>query len=329
MNTLRGGTLAILMVMAATGGVRSAQQGRSTNHTVTKADLERWKKELSNWGRWGRDDQLGTLNLITPAKKKQAAALVKEGFSVSLARDAETEKAVDNPGPYEHVMQGIGSDRIAVSFHGFAHTHMDSLAHKFFDGQAYNGYTPKEEVVKKENGHARNSIYNVKNGIFTRGILIDIPRLKGVEYLEPGTPIYPEDLDAWEKMAGVKVSPGDAIFIRVGRWVRRAKLGPWNVNSTTGDSAGLHASSIPWLKQRDVAIVGSESGLSLAPPGDAPMAAHDFVLITFGGYILDNCDLTALSEAAAARKRWDFLVTFAPLPIRGGTGSPVNPIATF
>jgi hypothetical protein len=98
-------------------------------HVVTVEEYERWKKDLSNWGRWGKDDQIGALNLITPEKRKQAASLVKEGFSVSLASDADTVPAVDNANPYEVKMLGIGNDRLAVTYHGITHTHLDSLAH--------------------------------------------------------------------------------------------------------------------------------------------------------------------------------------------------------
>jgi kynurenine formamidase len=316
------GTLVTIGRMTAAPGAPAS----GSTHTVTKADVEKWKKDLSNWGRWGKDDQIGTLNLITAAKRKQAAGLVKEGFSVSLAHDALTETAVDNPRPYEHVMQGLGSDRIGVSFHGFAHTHIDSMAHIIEDGHVYNGYVPDKEVVMKNNqGHPRNSIHNLKNGVFTRGILIDIPRLKGVPYLEPNDPIYVEDLEAWEKKTGVKVSSGDALFVRAGRWARRAKVGPWDVNK---DEPGLHASVIPWLKQRDVALLGADHPQSVMP-SELGRAVHDFSIIYLGLHMLDNADLDALAEACAQRNRWEFLVVVAPLPIVGGTGSPVNPIATF
>jgi len=296
--------------------------------TVSAEEYERWKKELSNWGRWGKDDQIGAMNLITPAKRKQAAALVKEGFSVSLAGDADTVQAVDNPNPYEHTMLAIGNDRLAVRYHGIAHSHIDSLAHINVNGVFYNGYTPDQETVMKQ-GHAKNSIHNLKNGIFTRGILMDIPRLKGVPYLEPGTPIYVEDLEAWEKKAGVKVGPGDALFVRVGVWARRKALGPWlRGRSEGGRSAGLDPSVIPWLKQRDIALLGSDHPQYVSP-SNLPGAVHDFALIYLGVHLFDNLDLEALADAAAARNRWEFLLTAAPLPIRGGTGSPLNPIGTF
>lgn len=301
----------------------------ATQSTTTRAQFERWKTELSNWGRWGKDDQIGALNLITPAKRRQAAALVREGFSVSLSRDADTVKAIDNPDPFEHSMLTTGTDRMGVIPHGVAHTHLDSLAHISYDGVFYNGYKPDNDAVMKS-GHTRNSIINLKNGIFTRGILVDLPRLKGVPYLEPGTPIYASDIEAWEQFANVKVSAGDALFLRTGRWARRATLGPFDQNRT-GRRSGPSASMLPWLRQRDVALLGGDVPPSVAP-SDAEGetgAVHDFALVYLGVHIFDNVDLEALAEAAAARKRWEFLLTVAPLAIRGGTGSPANPIATF
>jgi len=319
----------LMMLVSAVMISRSAQQGSPTQ-PVTPSEFGRWKTELSNWGRWGKDDQIGALNLITPEKRRQAAGLVKEGFSVSLAGDVNTEPAVDNPQPYEHRMLSIGSDRIGVSFHGVAHTHIDSLAHVNYDGVFYNGYRPDAEAVMQAGGHSRNSIGNLKNGIFTRGVLIDIPRLRGVPYLEPDATISVQEMEQWERKAGVKVSPGDAVFIRTGRWARRAAVGPWDT-SRNGRRPGPSASIIPWLKVRDVALLGSDVPPSPAPsdiPGEAG-PVHDFALVVLGVHLFDNCDLEALAEAAAKRNRWEFLLTAAPLPIRGGTGSPINPIATF
>ena len=305
------------------------------SRSLTKADIDRWMTELSNWGRWGKEDELGALNLITSAKRKQAAALVKEGISVSLALDTNKERAVDNPSPFEHKMNRTGlnnpgqfasaSDTYTVNYHGYAHTHMDSLCHMFYQGKMFNGFSQKEVTEK---GARKLGIRNVKNGIFTRGILIDIPRLKGVPYLEPGTPIYPEDLEAWERQAGVKVSSGDVVFIRTGRWSRREALGAWNVSE---NSAGLYASCAKWLKERDVAMIGSDAASDMMPSGieGVKQPIHQLVLIAMGVHIFDNCDLEALSEAAAQRQRWEFLLTAAPIAVTGGTGSPLNPIATF
>jgi kynurenine formamidase len=306
----------------------AASSSSAVRPAVALGEFEKWKTELSNWGRWGKEDEIGALNLITPAKRRQAAGLVRDGVSVSLAADADTVKAVDNPSPYEVTMLGMASDRIAVNYHGIAHTHLDSLAHISANGVFDNGYAPSQDAVMKD-GHARNSIHNVKDGIFTRGVLIDIPRLKGVPYLEPGTPIYVEDLEAWEKQAGVRVGPGDALFVRTGVWARRKAEGPWlRGRAEGGRSAGLDPSVLPWLKARDVALLGSDHPQYVSPSA-LRGAVHDFALVYLGVHLFDNCDLEALAAAAAARKRWEFLVTAAPLPIRGGTGSPLNPIATF
>lgn len=308
----------------------SRAQFASQHPLVTAAEYQRWQTELSNWGRWGKDDELGTLNLVTPAKRKQAAALVKEGFSVSLARDASTSKEIDNPCPIEWAMYtdtpGMVMDRVAYPcIHGPGTTHLDSFAHVFFDGKMWNGY-PKN-LVTKETGATKSSIMTMKNGIVTRGVLYDIPKLKGLPYLEPGTRIFPEDLEAWEKKSGVKAGPGDALLLRWGKWARRAKVGPW----ANDEAAGFDNSVMPWLKKRDIALLGWETaGYAPAPPGDIPKASlHNFVLEILGVHILDRADFEALSEAAAARNRWEFMLTVAPLPIPNGTGSPVNPLAVF
>lgn len=323
------GIVVAIGVMALWTATAVAQQPVS-HPVVTQAEYERWQKELSNWGRWGKDDELGTLNLITAAKRKQAVALVKEGVTVSLARDASAVKEIDNPCPVEWSMTmdtpGTVMDRIGYPcIHGPGTTHLDSFAHIFFDGKMWNG-APRTSVTN-EGGAARNSIMTMKNGIVTRGVLYDIPRLKGLPYLEPGTRIFPEDLEAWEKKTGVKVGPGDAFIVRWGKWARRAKLGPWS-----GDTAaGLDNTVIPWLKKRDVGLlVWETAGYSPAPPGDIPRnSLHNFVLEILGVHILDRSDLEALGDAAAARNRWEFMLTVAPLPIPHGTGSPVNPLAMF
>jgi kynurenine formamidase len=309
-----------------------ASKGTSSPPLVTRAEYERWQVELSNWGRWGKDDEMGTLNLVTPAKRKQAAALVKDGITVSLASNASTEKGVDVPCPVEWSMvtatQAAATDRIGYPcIHGAGTTHLDSFAHIFFNGKMWNGYAV-EGLVTKDRGAARNSILTMKSGIVTRGVLYDIPKLKGVPYLEPGTRIFVEDLEAWEKKSGVKAMAGDALLLRWGRWTRRARLGPWPINEAM---AGLDNSVIPWLKKRDIAILGWETpDYAPHPPGDLPPSSlHNFALTILGIHLLDRADFDALSEAAAARNRWEFMLTIAPLPIPNGTGSPVNPIAMF
>ena len=304
-----------------------------SNRNLTKADIDKLMKELSNWGRWGKDDQIGTVNLITPAKRKAALALVKDGVPVSLARDTDKVKSIDNPAPFIQKMTHTGAnplgqfvmDTYTVDYHGQTHTHMDSLAHIFYEGKAYNG-VPLSSVTEK--GTDRLGVSNFKNGIMSRGVLMDIPKIKGVEWLEQGTPIYPEDLDAWEKKAGIHVESGDIVFIRTGHWARRAAKGPWDAGA---NGAGLYATCAKWLHQRDVAMVGSDLGTDVAPSGIAGVGnpLHQLLLIAMGTPIFDNCDLEAVSKAASDRNRWVFLLTAAPIPVPNGTGSPLNPIATF
>jgi kynurenine formamidase len=291
------------------------------------AEFDELFQKVSNWGRWGKDDQLGSVNLITPEKRKQAAALVKTGQTVSLAHNPLTERAEDNNNPFEHTMlRGNNMDRYAVSYHGYAHSHIDALCHFLYKDQTYNGF-PRAEV-NTDKGCAKLGIDNLKNGIVTRGILIDIPRLRGVEYLEPGTPIYAEEVEAWEKKAGVKIGSGDAILLRTGRWARRAKVGPWNVAQS---AAGFHASIATWIKARNVAIVGSDVGEDVTPSQVEGVAlpVHTLLITGMGINLLDNHDLEALSEAASRLNRWAFMITIAPVPVTGGTGFPVNTLATF
>ncbi len=299
---------------------------------VSEAQFERWQSELSNWGRWGPDDELGALNLITPAKRRAAAALVRSGHSVSLASTVDLVQSIDNPCPPEWEMvnasRGGASDRIAYPcIHGAGTTHIDGFAHRFFGGKMWNGYDV-DGLVSMERGAARNDVLTMKDGIVTRGVLYDIPRLKGRPYLDAGERITVQDLEAWEARTGVRVGPGDAMLLRWGRWARRDALGPFD---TWAEAAGLDNTVIPWLKARDIAILGWEApGYAPRPDGDLPtLALHDFALTMLGIHLIDRADLDALAEAAAREGRWEFMLMIAPLPIPNGTGSPVNPLAVF
>ena len=303
-------------------------------HVMTLTDIDRQLKELSNWGRWGDDDELGALNLITSRMRRRAARLVKRGVTVSLARVAEEIKAVDNPDPFEQKMLKIGRTpgvpwavaNYSVNYHGYAHTHIDSLCHLFFRGRLYNGFT-HDDVTEK--GARRLSIHNLRNGIFARAILVDIPRLRGKKWLEPAEAVYPEDLDAWEDKADVKIGRGDIVFFRTGRWARRDAKGPWDVQKV--GMPGLHASCCAWLKKRDVAMVGSDAAMDVMPSQVEGIThpVHLLLLHAMGCHIFDNCDLEDLGTTCAKYRQWEFLLTASPIPVQGGTGSPLNPIAGF
>ena len=302
-----------------------------------EADIERLMEELSNWGRWGADDQLGAANLITPEKRLEALALATEGITVSLAHRLLQDEADDVPSPFGRRMLGVPdatvasaffggvSDNYQISYHGYSHSHIDSLCHILHKGQMYNGVS--QDTIT-EAGCSNASIVNLQGGIVTRGVLVDVPRLKGVPYLEPGTPIYVEDLDAWEEMAGVTVRPGDAVFIRTGRWARRAEVGPWTISE---NAAGLHASTMPWFKSRDVSFMGSDAALDVVPSlvDGVRLPVHLLTIVAMGVDLFDNQDLEALAETAASLNRWEFTLAAGPLAVETGTGSPINALAIF
>jgi kynurenine formamidase len=309
---------------AVVSGRSVADEGRAPRN-ATEFDL--LFQQIKNWGRWGAEDQLGSANLVTPAKRKQAVALVKTGETVSLAHNPLTEKADDNANPFEHTMlRGNNMDRYAVSYHGYAHSHIDALCHILYKDQTYNGYARAD--VNTEKGCTKLGIQNLKNGIVTRGILIDIPRLRNLPYLEPGTALYVDDLEAWEKKSGVKIASGDAVLLRTGRWARRDKLGPWNVGQS---AAGLHASVAPWIKARGVAFLGSDAAEDVTPSmvEGVALPIHTLLITALGINLLDNQDLEALGDTAAKLNRWEFMLTIAPVPVTGGTGFPLNAIAMF
>ena len=335
-NLVIGGAAAIVVFTAGLAAQRGPDPnappilspGASAARFPTNAEeFDQMFNQVKNWGRWGPDDQLGAANLITEAKRKQAIALAKNGTVVSLAHNPLTEAAPDNGSPFEHTMnRGFSTDTYRVSYHGYAHSHIDALCHILYKDQTYNGYSRAE--VNTEKGCTKLGIHNLKNGIVTRGVLLDIPRLKGLPYLEPGTPVFQEDIEAWEKKANVKVSPGDAIFLRTGRWARREKLGPWPVGR---NEAGYHASIAPWLKARGVSFLGSDDAQDVTPSlvEGINLPVHTLAITALGIDILDNMDLEAVAETAGRLNRWEFLLSIAPVPVTGGTGFPVNPLAIF
>ena len=305
---------------------------------LTQADIERLMEELSNWGRWGDDDQLGTANLITPEKRLEALALATEGISVSLAHPLIIEQAVDVPFPFERAIlrlpdpdeepafRGGVSDRYEISYHGYSHSHIDALCHILYKGKMYNGYS--QDTVTGE-GCTRSSIFNLRGGIVTRGIVFDIPRLKGVPYLEPGTPIYTEDLEAFEEMAGLRVRAGDAdLHPHRTLGASRRSSDPGTVSQ---NAAGLHGSTMPWVRSRDISFIGSDAALDVVPSQveGVDLPVHTLTIVAMGLDIFDNQDLEAVAETAADLGRWEFLLVAGPLAVETGTGSPINALAIF
>ena len=326
-------TLSRVVVAMALGctpvaNVADAQTQSGTREPTTIAQFDQWMEELSNWGRWGPNDQLGAANLMTEAKRREAAALVRTGTTVSLAHDFLTDEAIDVSEPYVLQMsvnpEGQNSgDRVDLYFHGVTFSHLDGLCHVFYKDKVYNGFDFQEIVT--EQGCSQMDTTTMKDGLVTRAILVDMPRLNGVPYLEPGTKLYREDIEAWEEQAGVRLGPGDALLLRTGRWAHRADHGPTRVMS------GWDASVMPFLTERDIALLGADS-VHEAPnsvPGLNVNPIHRFAIVARGMTLLDNLDLEAVAEIAARLNRWEFMIVVAPLRVPGGTGSPVNPIAIF
>ena len=322
----------IVLLIALTGIAAPPEAAAQTATPVSVAQFEAWLEELSNWGRWGEDDELGTLNLITEETRQRAVGLVRDGVTVSMALDLNTQRNALNANPFQHTLSvgrfgghETAGDAYSVQYHGFAHSHLDGLPHFAYKGQMYNGF-PVSGLTPT--GAEKLGIHNVQNGIVTRGVLIDMPRHRGVDYLEPGTAITVEDLETWERETGMRVGSGDVLLIRTGRWEAVRQLGQWNF---VEKAAGSHVSIAQWLKERDVAVIGSDGVSDVMPSGveGLPNPLHALVIIGLGMPILDNLDLDAVASEAEQRGRWEFLFVGSPLRVRGGTGSPLNPLAVF
>jgi kynurenine formamidase len=310
----------------------------------TEQDVIGYVKALSNWGRWGAEDQLGTINLITPAKRAGAARLVKDGVAVTGARPIVTDVTADTTFQVMRFMVDSGEGRdtasadrllarrgasefIGMVFHGYTVTHVDSPAHFFWDGKLYNGRSCN--LVTSREGATVEAIELLHDGVVSRGVLLDVARTRGVRWLGPGEGVMPEDLEAAEQAAGVRVESGDILVVRTGYYGRRLAEGP--VNPTQAGSPGPHAALLPWLKERGVAVWGSDTHNDVTPT-PYPAMGHPFhigALVGLGLWLVDNMNLEDLARACAERNRWEFLLTLAPLRLRNVTGSPVNPIALF
>jgi kynurenine formamidase len=281
--------------------------------------------EVSNWGRWGVADEIGTLNLLTPDLVKQAAGLVKSGqvYSLSMPLAAEGPQW-----PQRHKTWRVttfrnppndrGSADDVVTLHSHSGTHMDALCHIWYDNQLYNGYNAAEHVTSA--GATRNSIDRVP-AIVGRGLLLDIAGWKGVDHLQLGEAITAADLDACAAAQGVTVQPGDLLLLRTG-WMR---LFAHNRELYDSGEPGIDESTIPWLKAHDIVAVGADNQavevLTEIPPSRLPV--HTAAIRDLGIYLVENLNLDAL----AADRVYESLLVIAPLQLTGAIGSPVNPIA--
>ncbi len=303
--------------------------------TMTEDELLVVLDQCSNTGRWGQDDELGTLNFITNEKRVAAARLVVTGDVVSLALDLDTSQSQNNHHPVVHQMLLCDDldktghplaafDSVTITPHGMTMTHLDALSHANFEGRLYNGRRVPEEV--RAAGLSFGSIYAMREGIVTRGVLLDVAATRGVPWLSPDEGIWPEDLEAAENLAGVRVESGDAIFVRVGLRAREAVEGPEDLSRR----AGLTAECIPWLHERQVAIYSGDCFEFIPSPYPRMVVPlHVAGLCYMGMPLLDNPAVEQLARKAHELGRFEFLFSCAPVRLPRGTGAAVNPLAIF
>jgi kynurenine formamidase len=308
-----------------------------SDYELSAAEFRALYDRVKHMSRQGPADRRGALNNISSAQVTAAASSVWRGRHVSLAAPVDSEVALDNPDPAVHQMTQLGidpvpasglsfaMDRLAMNIHGNADSHIDALCHVIFDGTLYNGIDAHAVTTA---GATELSIEVAGDGIVGRGLLLDIPRVRGVPWLEPGDHVTTDDLIAAETAQEVRIEEGDLLFVRVGHRSRRKALGPWD--SATA-RAGLHPASLELLAERQIAVLGSDGNNDTAPSAaegvDFPV--HVLAINAMGVHLLDWLQFDDLVAACEELNRWSFLCVIAPLRLRAGTGSPVNPIAIF
>jgi len=294
-------------------------------------ELDALFDEVSNAGRWGASDELGTLNYITPEKRIAAAQLVKEGRALSIARDLDTIQSPNNPQPVRHTMcyqshYPIGCvDAVVIDTHGFAMTHLDAIAHVYRGDDVYNNRSAAEVALPV--GLSFGDILAQKDGMFTRGVLLNICAVRGVDWLKPDDGVSAKDLRAAEARQGIKVESGDCIFVYTGLQKREAAEGPENL----GQRVGIMPDAIRFMHEREISVYSGDCVDAFPNPYSARYAIyfHAIALAAMGLILLDIPALEPLVELCDELDRSEFLLTMAPLRLKGGTGCPVNPVALF
>ncbi|MBN1674594.1 MAG: cyclase family protein [Kiritimatiellae bacterium] len=312
---------------------------RKSEGMATKA-FDRLFKQVCNWGRWGKNDERGTLNYIRPRHIRRAASLVKKGVSVSLAIPLNKTAGPDNPQPIAHYMArnhdvalpkgnpGVAMDYLGCVCHSDCFTHVDALCHISYRGKLYNG-RPVRDVASV--GAECLDVDAYATGIVGRGVLLDIPRLRNVKWLEPGTAVTAGELIEAEKAQGVRLAEGDIFLFRTGHHRRRLELGPWNAGFDGEGRAGLALDAIPLLHARKVAAFLPDGDGDTVPCNveGVSLPIHTLQITAMGMACADCLQLEDLARACAAARRWAVMVVAAPLRLPGGTGTLFNPIAVL
>lgn len=297
-----------------------------------------------NWGRWGADDQRGTLNLVGPGNVLRATSAVRSGDVVSLGRPLDVTdppyypQGLDAAVRHEMVTAWgsnaggdvqAASDQVHVQCHGLDNTHMDALCHIGYGGVGYNGrlFTDMVDMTG-----ASVSDMLVGGPVVTRGVLVDVPRLRGVSHLDGGDPVTEADL----RRAAPDVRPGDALIVRTGR--ARAVAGAASAAAAEGRSAttkygpiaGLHHSAMRVVGELDCGLLGTDGSADNFPAVDEHLLPiHVLSLVHLGVHLLHNLALEELADRLAEQGRSDFMIVAAPLRLPRGTGSPIAPVAVL
>ena len=297
----------------------------------TKEEVLAYLKEDRTWGRWGNDDQVGAVNMITPEKRVAAAGMVKSGRAVSLSRDFPTTPAPNNPNPAQHYMKvvprddrsGHSADYYGISYHGTATTHLDALCHVWDENGMWNGRQPQDTITY--DGAKWGSVDHWKDSLTTRGVLLDVPKHRGEPYITMEKPIHGWELEDIAKEQGVEMVPGDALVVYGGREKWNEDGNPlWG--SVSAERPGLHSSCLKFIRESDCSLLVWDM-MDLTPNGyDLGWSVHG-AIFAYGIGLLDNALLQPLAEACAEEGRYEFMLTVNPLRVVGGTGSPVNPVA--
>jgi kynurenine formamidase len=300
----------------------------TAGNSTSRSAIESLLSSRNNWGRWGTDDQRGALNLVGPVEVRTAVEAVRTGQVVSLSRPFPKEPGPTNMRPANHYVMreprgdgGMASDYYGVNYHGLACTHIDALSHAWGAEGMWNGRSPEETVLPS--GATWGGIEQWRNGIVTRGVLLDVPRHRGEPYVTQTRPVHGAELAEICAAQEVTVRPGDALVVYSGRedWDRHET--PWGVGAAR---PGLHASCLEFIRHTDCAVLVWDM-LDMLPNGlDLAWAVHA-AIYAFGVALVDNALLEGLAQACAEAGRYEFLFVTAPLLVEGGTGSPVNPLA--
>ena len=299
---------------------RHAARARAAATSIAQsgdADYAALYRDRRNWGRWGTDDQVGAINLITAEKRAAAAQLVRNGRTVSLSRTFEppqhfmTKSSRDGGG-------GFVMDYLGFIYHGNTVTHIDALCHIWDQDGMWQGRDPDEEITTQ--GAHFADITHWSSGIITKGVLIDVPRHRGEPHVTRERPVHGSELEEIARAQGVTVEPGDALLVHSG----------WESHTQSGDAggAGLHSSCAEFIRDHDVALLGWDLMDARMGAGDLPWPVHG-VLFNFGVALLDNARLEPIAAACAEEGRHEFMFMLSPLNVARGTGSPANPIAMF